>query len=64
VLYNPEVVILKLDVRLRTPTPLQRDNVAWEAQTLRNAKEVEAQSTLIRNRIKIYRRSLASLLDK
>jgi hypothetical protein len=42
VLYDLEVVILKLDVRLRTLTPLQRDNVAWEAQTLRNAKEVEA----------------------
>jgi hypothetical protein len=62
--YDPEVVILKLDVRLRTPTPPQRDNVAWEAQTPRNAKEVEAQSTLIRNRIKIHRGSPASSLDE
>jgi hypothetical protein len=28
VLFNLEAVLLKLDVRLRTPTPLQRDDVA------------------------------------
>jgi hypothetical protein len=42
VLYDLEIVISKLDVRLRTPTLLWRDDVAWEAQTPRNAKEVEA----------------------
>jgi hypothetical protein len=42
VLYNLEVVILKLNMQLYTLTLLQRDNVAWEAQTPRNAKEVEA----------------------
>lgn len=42
VLYNLEAVISKLDVRLRTLTPPQRDDVAWEAKTPRNAKELEA----------------------
>lgn len=42
VLFNPEAVLSKLDVRLRTPTPPRRDGVAWEAKTPRNAKELEA----------------------
>jgi hypothetical protein len=62
--HNLEAVLLKLNVRLRTPTPPQLDNVAWEAQTPRNAREVEAQSTLIRNRMQIHRGSLASSLDE
>jgi hypothetical protein len=47
--HNPEAVLSKLDVKLRTPTPPQPDDVAWEAKTPRNAREMEAQSTLIRN---------------
>jgi hypothetical protein len=62
--HNPEAVLLKLDVRLRTPTPLQPNNVAWEAQTPRNACEIEAQSTLIRNRMQIHQGSPASSLDE
>jgi hypothetical protein len=46
--FNPEAVLSKLNVRLRTPTPPQRDDAAWEAKTPRNAKELEAQTTLIR----------------
>ena len=46
-LFNPDAVLSKLDVRLRTPTPPQRDNSAWEAKTPRNTKELEAQTTLI-----------------
>jgi hypothetical protein len=62
--FNLEVVLSKLDVRLRTPTPLQRDNVAWEAKTLRNAKELEAQTTLIRQRMQRRPGSSASSLDE
>jgi hypothetical protein len=40
--FNPDAVLSKLDVRLRTPTPLRRDDAAWEAKTPRNAKELEA----------------------
>jgi hypothetical protein len=42
VLFNLEAVLLKLNMRLRTLTLLQRDDVAWEAKTPRNAKELEA----------------------
>jgi len=45
--YDPEAVLSKLDVQLRTPTPPAPGTVAWEAQTPRNAREIEAQSTLI-----------------
>jgi hypothetical protein len=49
--YNPEAVILKLDVKLRTPTPPAPEVTLWEAKTLSNVRELGAQSTLIRNRI-------------
>jgi hypothetical protein len=45
--YNPDAVLLKLDVQLRTPTPPALGTIAWEVQTLRNAHKIEAQSTLI-----------------
>ena len=51
--YNPDAVLSKLDVQLRTPTPAP-GTVAWEAQTPRNAREMEAQSTLIQNRMQNY----------
>jgi hypothetical protein len=47
VLFDLDAVLSKLDVRLRTLTPPQRDDAAWEAKTPRNAKELEAQTTLI-----------------
>ena len=62
--HNPEAVLLKLDVRLRTPAPPKPDDVAWEAKTPRNAREIEAQSTLIRNRMQIHRGFPASSLDE
>jgi hypothetical protein len=46
--FNLDAVLSKLNVRLRTSTPPQRDDAAWEAKTPRNAKELEAQTTLIR----------------
>jgi hypothetical protein len=49
--HNPDVVLSKLDVRLRTPTPPKPSDVAWEPKTPRTAHEVEEQSTLIRKRI-------------
>jgi hypothetical protein len=62
--YNPDAVLSKLDVQLRTPTPPAPGTVAWEAQTPRNAREIEAQSTLIRNRMRNYQGSPASSLDE
>jgi len=62
--YDPEAVLSKLDVQLRTPTPPAPGTVAWEAQTPRNARDIEAQSTLIRNRMQNHRGSPASSLDE
>ena len=49
--FNPDAVLSKLDVRLRTPTPPQRNNAAWEAKTPHNTKELEAQTMLIRQKM-------------
>jgi hypothetical protein len=62
--FNLEAVLSKLDVRLRTPTLPQQDNVAWEAKTPRNAREIEAQLTLIRQRMQRRSGSSASSLDE
>jgi hypothetical protein len=45
--FNPDAVLSKLDVQLRTPTSPAPDTVAWQAQTPRNACKIEAQCTLI-----------------
>ena len=45
--HNPEVVLSKLDVMLRTPTPIASDDTPWESKTPSNTREIEAQSTLI-----------------
>jgi hypothetical protein len=64
VLHNLDAVLLKLNVRLQTPEPSLLMQSAWEAQTPRNAREIEAQSTLIRQRIQNCYRSSVSLLDE
>lgn len=38
--FNPAAVLSKLDVRLRTPTPPQQNDVDWEARTPHNAREM------------------------
>ncbi len=48
---DPEAVISKLDVRLRTPTPPIVDNSTWESKTPSNTLEVGSQSKLIRERL-------------
>jgi hypothetical protein len=55
--HNPEAVIGKLDVKLRTPTPPALQATIWEAKTPRNVREIEAQSTLIRNRTQRHKSS-------
>jgi hypothetical protein len=47
VLFNPEAVLSKLDVRLCTLLSTTIEDSAWEAKTPRNAREIEAQITLI-----------------
>ena len=63
VLFNPEAVLLKLDVVVQTPKSSPRQEGAWEAKTPRTAREVEAQSTLIRQRVRNRPGSSASSLD-
>jgi hypothetical protein len=62
--HDPQAVLSKLDVVVQTPTQSPRQVDAWEAQTPRNAREVEAQSTLIRQRVRNCRGSSASSLDE
>ena len=62
--HNPEAVLSKLDVRLQTPKSSPPRQGAWEAQTPRNAREIEAQATLIRQRIQNRPGSSASSLDE
>ena len=49
--FDPEAVISKLEVRLRTPTPLPEHNSPWEPRILSNTLEFGYQSSLIRERI-------------
>jgi hypothetical protein len=61
----PDAVLSKLDVQLRTPTPPALLEVAlWEARTLSNVRELEAQSTLIRDCVRQHKSSSpASIID-
>lgn len=62
--HNPEAVLSKLEVKPRTPTPSAPGGTPWEAKTPSNAHEIEAQSTLIRNRIQRHKSSSpASIID-
>ena len=54
---NPLVVLSKLDVKVRTPTPLLSEVPQWNPKTPTNANEIEAQSTLLRDRIQKHQRS-------
>jgi hypothetical protein len=49
--HNPEVVISKLDVKLRTPTPPATEDLPWLSQTPSNTLELGSQSTLVKQRI-------------
>ena len=65
VLYQPDVVLPKFDVQLRTPTPPTAPIEAlWEARTPSNVRELEAQSTLISERVRKHKSSsLASIIE-
>ena len=58
--YDPERVISKLDVKLRTPTPLNSRGGTpqpWVFQTPYNPREATLQSTLIKTRIANHQNS-------
>ena len=52
--FDPEAVLSKLDVKLRTPTPSRpstANTYPWVSQTPSNPTEALSQTTLVRNRI-------------
>jgi hypothetical protein len=50
--FDPEAVISKLDVRLRTPPLPTVEDRPWQSQTPKNTLEFGSQSTLIKERIR------------
>ena len=60
--HDPERVLSKLDVVLRTPTPSPSQDTPWESKTPSNLLEVEAQTTLVRESIQKHRGSPISPL--
>jgi hypothetical protein len=62
---QPDAVLSKLDVQLRTPTPpAALTEAPWEAQTPSNARELEAQSSLICERVRKHKSSSpASIIE-
>ncbi|KAG9185080.1 hypothetical protein G6011_03027 [Alternaria panax] len=61
---QPDVVLSKLDVQLRTPTPATLPEAPWEARTPSNVRELEAQSTLTRDRVRRQKSSSpASIIE-
>ena len=50
-LFNPEAVLLRLNIKLYTPTLPTLEVALWELKTLSNIYELEFQSTLVCNRI-------------
>jgi len=57
---NPMVVLSKLEVKPRTPTPPLPGTTQWTPKTPSNAAEMEAQSTLLRDRIRKHQGSSPS----
>jgi hypothetical protein len=61
---QPDTVLSKLDVQLRTPTPAALPEAPWEARTPSNVRELDAQSTLIRERVRRHKSSSpASIIE-
>jgi hypothetical protein len=55
--FNPEAVVSKLDVRLRTPTPPAEDETPWSAKTPGNPIEMTSQTNLIKDAIAQHQNS-------
>ena len=58
--FDPESVISKLDIKLKTPTPPSTASDSappWESKTPQNASEATSQSELIKNRIAMHQNS-------
>jgi hypothetical protein len=63
--FDPQAVISKLDIKLRTPTPTSPPSTnadPWVSQTPRNPTDALSQTSLVRNRIACYQGSSPSSL--
>lgn len=62
--YNPEAVLSKLDIKLRTPTPTgpPLETNPWISQTPRGPTEAISQSKFVQNRISIHQGSSPTLM--
>jgi len=58
--YDPEAVISKLDIKLRTPTPPLPEALPWVSQTPGNTLEFDSQRTLIKDSIVRHKSSSIS----
>jgi hypothetical protein len=61
---QPDAVLSKLDVQLRTPSPATLLEALWEARTPSNVRKLEAQSTLIRERVRQHKSSSPASIIK
>ena len=62
--HQPDTVLSNLDVQMRTPTPAALPEAVWEACTPSNIRELEAQSSLIRDRVRQHKSpSPASIIE-
>ena len=50
--FNPEVVLLQLDVKLCTPTPPVPETTLWESKMPSNARKLDAQVALLSERMR------------
>jgi len=57
-------VISKLDLKLRTPTPVPSEDLPWESQTPGDTKELTSQNELIKQKITRHQSSSLSPILK
>ena len=63
--FDPERVIMGLDVKLRTPSPpLPANDAPWQSQTPSNTLELRSQSTLVKTRIQRHTNSSPTSMVK
>ena len=60
--HDPERILSKLDMVLRTPTPPPPEATPWESKTPGNLQEIEAQTTLVHECMQQHRESPISPL--
>src|SRR5579862_2610501 len=62
--FDPEVVIFKLDIQLRTPTPSPTDDTPWKPKTLSNTLELAAQNRHIKEKIACHQDSSLTAINE